>query len=242
MARGLPDDSNIVKQGWIFNLDDMAELAARLDGVQGIDRLGNVCYLKRFESGLSGLYFWGDAPGCIWRPSGDYAKSVGVSAYLATRNVATSYVSWVRGQSFPNTLSFGEEYSFSIFGAVRYLYLFLDVYTVDWWYQFYLRYEHTTGDVNYYVPGPAWALLVNVGILAGGFNIWHNIKLVIDLSNNQYSRALIDGVVYPMIGAIPMATGGVYLPYIGPGGQVYTATNAVAELYLDDFILTQNEP
>jgi len=242
MARGLPDDSNIVKQGWIFNLDDMAELVARLDGVQGIDRLGNVCYLKTFESGLSGLYFWGDAPGCIWRPSGDYAKSVGVSAYLATRAVATSAVSWARGQSFPNTLSFGEEFSFSIFGAVRYVYVFLDVYTVPRWYQFWLRYEHTTGNVNYAAPAGAWPLLVTIPILAGGFNIWHNLKLVVDLSNNQYSRALIDGVVYPMTGAIPESAGGAISPFIAPGGMVYTATNAVAELYLDNFILTQNEP
>jgi len=242
MARGLPDDSNIVKEGWIFGLDDMAELAARLDGVQGVDRLGHVIYLNTFESGLTGIYFWGDAPGCLMYPSGDYSKSQGVSAYLATRAVATSEVSWVRGQMYPSTLQLGEEFSFSLFGAVRYVRLYLDVFTGARWFQFYLRYDHTNGDLHYYVPGPGWTPLVNLGILYSGFNIWHNVKLVIDLTTMSYVRALIDGVVYLMTGLIPMSAGNLTAAHIAPGGSVYTSTPVVAELYLDNFILTQNEP
>jgi len=242
MARGLPDDSNIVKQGWLFALDDMAELAARLDGVQGVDRLGHVIYMQTFESGLTGLYFWGDVPACIMRPSGDYSKSQGVSAYLATSGVPNSHVSWVRGQQYPTALGFGEEFSFSIFGATRYVNLYLDVYDGTWWYKFYLRYDHSNGAIHYYGLGPAWVPLVNVGILFSDFNVWHNLKLVVDLSTKTYVRALVDGVVYLMTGFVPYRFGSLLTPHIHPGGSVVTTTAFVAELYIDNFILTQNEP
>ena len=242
MPRGLPDDSNVVKKGFIYSLSDDAELAARLGGLQGIDRMGDVVFAQRFEQGFAGMFFWKENPACEILLSSNFARSGGVSVYMATRLAANSYCSWVRGQMYPLGGYCGAEQSFYPGNNMNDLFMLYDLYTGARWYQFYLRYRHTTGVLSVQVPGPAYVPIGTVPVLFASNELWHNMKLVVDIDNLVYVRALIDGQSFLLGGVAPYSVGSLLSPHINVGGSFYNVGALKAETYLDDFILTQNEP
>ena len=52
MAHGVPDDSDVIKQGDVYRVTDLAELAARLRSMVSYDRYGDVVLLDDFTDGL----------------------------------------------------------------------------------------------------------------------------------------------------------------------------------------------
>jgi len=52
MPHGAPDDSNVLKIGEDYRLDDLSELAARLGSIVNYRRTGDVYFMEDFSYGL----------------------------------------------------------------------------------------------------------------------------------------------------------------------------------------------
>jgi len=241
MARGLPDDSNIVSQKAIFTLDDHAELAARTGSPVLRHRYGSVIWLDRFESGPNQwdiTPFVGDA---FCRPSNGRVLSMGVSARLCSGTGATPSVKVDKALATPILGKIGFAYSFSLEGAVAGLTVGVVYFTPAFIYHFYIDYDHPTGNLRYMAMGGGYVVFGNCGVLSTVDQLFHDAKMIIDLATLTYSAFTLDGVNYPIPQVIGDRTAPGQRPYMEMVFSFWGDGEDLAYCWIDDVIVTQNE-
>lgn len=242
MAHGKPDWGLVGPKQTVYGLDDMGEMAARLDSPSIWDRRGDVVLMDSFECGTSrGLYnTWGggDSYNIYTLASRHGPLSMHVhlgglanSHFLGHWEVATT------GQAVN-----GFEISFSVDGnADRYAF---DIEYLDGVNRHRGRAQYIvgTGTLEYLNAAGAYTpLAVGLGLVTGIDPI-HVLKVVADLGNDVYSRIILDETTYPLTG-IPSNVFGVGGgPYIVGQFQVWNTLTPVSNLVIDRIIMTQNEP
>jgi len=242
MPRGQPDYGAYQAKRVTATLADMGDLAVRLGSIVEYDRRGDIVYLDDFEDTI---FKWnGVATGIGYvRLDSTHVKSGSQAVILYTDaaigNIATLSKRFTR----LGTERLGIEIRFSEMNPGCDFYFLISYWDGTLGYRARLWYDQSTQ--NLYVesiPAVGWVLVANVGRLRIGENLWYPVKLVVDFINHQYIRVLYSDVEYTLP---PIA-----LPTFGDVGGVWLMAhfqliNIVAanhNAWVDDFILTQNEP
>jgi len=241
MARGLPDDSNVVKEAPVYGLSDMAELAARLGSPVNYIRFGDVVMLDDFESGVQAWDSVLHGGASSIRLSGTYTRSKGVSVHLDSGDGASPDASMQRSMPIPESSKVGFGFAFMIGPDVTHIDMGMVATINELNYAFYVGYENASHDLEVLDNIGGWMPIGNLHLRE---NLWpfHVCKLVVNLTAKNYARFYLDDQSYQIPGYwgdISAAPGEANL--LNMVVAVYGDGTTPGHLYVDDCVATQNE-
>lgn len=246
-----------VPVGPTYTSTDIAELAARLGSFNTFDRRGNVVWMDDFESGINKWYATTSPPlGAPHRvtQSAVTARNGAFSAELYTYSglISPSACNIKHSQPYPVLGNMGLEFSFAIQDdTLGYLYAHFTLYIGTTRLSPALRYDHQNKKFQYLDAALNWidlatgVYLKNETEMALHYGYTFNtVKLVVDFPNRNYLRAILNDKEYSMDN-IPVFQSGIVFeaPYLDTVISI-VSMDAVQEpkVYIDDVIITQNEP
>jgi hypothetical protein len=226
----------------------LSELAVRNGSIHSFDRRGEIIWQEDFEDGIGKLKLTIESVRGSITLSTDTARSGEASLKCIPGDQKGDACSINKHLPYGTGLSsLGFEFSFYPSETQTEIYQWTaGVYTnevVDG--HLYYQMQYHALDSKLYIMEPGGLNLIGVIPLEWGHNYYmHTIKLVIDISQKTYSRILIDGRSIDLKLHKCRAQ-----PNITPVGYIWTAIAVINDqsgfnpiVYLDDFIVTQNEP
>ena len=219
-----------------------AELAVRLGSIVSYDRMGEVFWLDSFESGFQRwtAAYVGTPGEVVLKADGPRsgAYSMGLRASLvADREAGIDLYT-----STPTQSRLGLEASFQLWSDTSILEMRIAAANPTLSPIFALRYNIQSSTVQRLNNASAWVTLATGIQLFSIDRSYSTIKLVVDPANRNYVRATIAGQVYDLAGLPGPGGGGVSFP------SVYVRIAHIADgsnnnwVYVDDVIITHNEP
>jgi len=220
----------------------LAELAARLGSIVIFDRRGEIVWMDDFESGIA-QWGKGGIVGYSVDWEGDYSRNGGFSCKLTTATAVNNGVVISKEISCPPITSLGIESSFSYEQNWRDLIFEFTLYTgIDW----------LNGSIKYNHPGKKLQYTdadgVTQDIPGGAYTCpdhprkFDTLKFVIDFSTVKYKRLLINKQMFDLSAFSFRSLPNAARPCLELTISLWTAANAAAIGYIDDVIITQNEP
>lgn len=242
MPHGQPDFGAQAVKETVSSLADMGELAARLGSIVTFDRRGDVVWYDDFEghiskwkSNVSGT----DAAATI---SAEAARNGDFSAKLTTGDVIDKYAEIWHFLPYPIVSKVGFEFSFTLNDNLSELQALQNLYDGSHHHKAGLRYLPATNKLQYFSKTEGWQDLATDLDLYSASYIFHTSKLVIDLSTRKYVRAIFDNVEYDLSTLSYYYVGQITTPYWRQFISAITGVNSNQSIFIDDAIVTQNEP
>ncbi|KKM85339.1 hypothetical protein LCGC14_1290060 [marine sediment metagenome] len=240
--RGTPDYGQYAPATTIARLADLGELAVRLGSIVSFDRRGEVVWMDDFEDGI--IKWKTSAAGAGAAVTSDTVKSRNgaKSAKLVAGSDGGKQATLYHYQPFPVSSRYGVEFSFAFETSPKHIGLRLDLYDGA---------NHYFGDIVYRPPltrldyedsnADYQALTTTLDLLSDSI-MFHTLKLVADWSTKKYVRLLLDNNSYDLSGIdLYSAADAVTLPQVRVR-VLLAGTSGNPVLYVDDVIITQNEP
>lgn len=242
MAHGTPDWGVTAGRTTVYQLTDMGELAARLGSIVTFDRRGDVIWLDDFESGRRGWSAILSGAGAAADISLVAARSGAASCRLVSGTDAGKSATIAHRDRLPVSAGLGMEASFALgdhIGNLTFVYQAYDgVNVTDWrvkWSDTDRKLAYRDADLNYVTLATGVDIFVNA-------TLFNTVKMALDAASGEYARIIFNSATYALPGVAARVTADATEPQIrvevGLGG-VEGFNNKV---YLDDVILTQNEP
>lgn len=242
MTHGYPPWSGISKQT-VFTLPiDMGELAVRLGSPVSYDRRGDVVVLESFHDGLGAWITEEIGTGASLNLSCISARTGAYSVQLVTGTTGSMMTGVSRYQHRPVLGQIGLEASFAAVSADPQTMLVIYHYTGTGYYLFRLRYDYATELLQFFNSAGAWETVDSGIAFYPERRSYNPMKLVVDLVHNEYNRALFTDSEYSLDGEGGFFVAGASAPYLAIGAYAVGAAAGNYTVYLDDIILTQNEP
>jgi len=242
MPHGQPDFGMYAIAETIYRLSDMGELAVRLGSIVTHDRRGDVIWFDDFEGTLNKWDQYPIGTGAKIEQSADSARNGGRSCKLTTGNAINDYAMILKWLPYPILSKIGFEISFTLDAELGHVTNYLYLYDGTKQYRAYVDY-HPDIDKLYYLDedGTSHLLAENLD-LAEYSTYYHTWKLVVDLATKKYVRLILDEKTYDLSSYGICSVASATLPCIN--ALVYAITHVAANksIYVDDAIITQNEP
>lgn len=242
MPHGLPDYGVYQAKTTTFGLSDMGELAARLGSIVTYDRRGDVVWFcdcegneEIFDTAIVGV-----GAGVV--QSSEQAHNGSFSMKLTTGNNIGDFATILKRYQYPVMGLFGLEAAFTVNVNVNNIELRITVNTGTRQLQAGVRLNYANSRLEYYNSAGAWAILA-AGITTTALaTMFYQMKVVCDLVNEVYVRLIFAGVEYDMSTLSFLGQNIVGAPIMVI--HVLNFTNAAANesVYIDNVIVTQNEP
>jgi hypothetical protein len=242
MSHGGPDYGVSAGARTTYRWADLDELAVRLGSIVGFDRRGDVLYLDSFEDGYHRWFASAVGTGGLVSLSRAHARSGVYSLRLVTGSDSFRSAQAQRIWSYPVISAFGLEASFTLATNLQEIDMSIIVYTGALAWQVYGRYLHATHEWQVYVAPGNWVTIVTLTNPMVSPYSYHTFKLVGDPASGHYVRAILDAQT------IDIHTLSMTSPVSAVEPQLYVQLKAIsvvvntATVYLDDVIVTQNEP
>jgi len=244
MPHGGPDWGTEGPVSTIYSIQDLGELAARLGSIVTFDRRGNVLWMDDFESGLSQWRQVGDRD-AEW--NGNQAKNGGFCCKLITPAVAGGSCCIERYIGFPALSPMGFEFSYSdddTAGVPRSLWILVVLDSGSYRYKTSIFYDVMNGKLQYTsgtgamrdIPGGAYGMS---SFFPGEFD---TLKFVADFTTAKYKRLLINSRTFDVSALSFHKVALVSAPQMVIEIALHADAAAAAVCYIDDVIITQNEP
>lgn len=224
------------------NLVDYGELAARLGSIVSFNREGNIIFWDDFEK--TPLKWGLSAPGVGSTAgySNEEALSGGQSVKLHIGAVSDDTSQMYR--YFPRfatgkqgmEIAFSNQdrdYKFSFQASLR---------RATELYHMHVRIDFINDKIELLDENDVWQDVVTGMAFAYDVNLFHTFKVVVDSEAKRYTRIMIDRNEYNVAeyGFLSAPVPGIDSYQISMSIKNYAAV--ASSLYLDNFILTQNEP
>jgi len=242
MSHTLPDYTTKYKTATIFGQIDTGELAARLKSIVSYDRRGNVVFLDNFDDAI---LKWAATPGIgggVAALSAAQAKSGGQSVILTAGAGVTGQAYIVTTFGALTTGKIGFETSFTMNPNTSFFYMRFTYYDSVNRNRGGIYYDRANDRWRYWDDTGNWHDLITSVDLEDTMPTWHVAKVVLDTSTNEYARFLYDNVETSMAGLGIYQFADAIEPCIHleiAHGSVHAA---VQSIYVDNVIVTQNEP
>ncbi len=237
-----PDWGVLNAQSVVYPVTDIGELAARLGSIVTHDRRGDVLWLDGFEDGLAAWQTAGAGTGAAVSLSPAKARNGAYSALLVAGSDGNANADITHHTALPSLSLVGVEFSFNRPGTVTNVDLRLlvrDGVNLD---TYEVRYNDVNNRIEYMDSGGAFTILASNLDLSAAATLFHTMKLVIDLPGRLYRRLILDGVEYDLTGVLPFRDVSAAAGHIETRIRNNGVAGANSQLYVDDAILTQNEP
>lgn len=226
----------------IFGQIDQGELAVRLNSINTFDRRGNVVLMDDFEAGI--LRWDNDGAGTNHSETinAGAAKS-GTQSLKLTAGEGAGGQSWIyKYLGVPVAGKLGAEFSFTVDADTNYISIDFRWLDESKFYRALIKYFPATDKFTYQNSLGATIDLLTSIILRESTKTFHTLKVVIDTDSLEYVRFIIDNQTVDMsgLGLYPdddLTAASIYL------GILHTSAHAdVKSIYVDNIIITQNEP
>lgn len=240
MAHGQPDFAAQSPKVTVYGLTDMAELAVRLGSISIFDRRGDVIFMDDFE--LPNTHWDVASVGSenYTYPSTIESRSGCQSMRMRTGAVADQYTMFSRLFQLFVLSKVGLEVSFAIHGNGGNFSIEFSRYYGSLRYRAVCRYLSTTPALT--ILTPTGEQTIDTKELYLSTDAFHTMKLVADFPNDKYERLLVDDGEYD-ISAYDLATAfNSEAEHLGIYIRLDSLAAAATAVYVDDLILTQNEP
>lgn len=241
MVRGQRDYGMYAATAYGAGVSDMAELAARLGSIVTLDRRGRVILLDDCEESILKFY---DGSGGTYTVTLDSTtpKSGSQCIKLTAGALATDFANI--GKRMPPLTShrLGLEVSFSKPSANAYLALEIIRHNgADSQYG-NIRIDVANKKIAYMSAWLVWTDILDIDAVRVEEFCYYPVKLVVDFDTKKFVRLIYAGVEYDL-SAYPLHTWVSYTTTlfeyaIALGSQTVGAQS----IYVDDFILTMDEP
>lgn len=242
MQRGAPDDYQLRTWAATYPIGDLGELAARLGSIVIFDRRGGVIYLDDFNDGLLHWTKGVAGAGSSVAPSSAYARHAGCSIALTVGAVVNSSAQLLGVFPYKDTGTFGWEIAFTVNTDVLRIITEMRIYDGTYFIRPGIRYTHSTRALDYRDAAAAWVNFATGPVLREADYCFHIAKLVADIDTPAYVRFLLDGVEYDLSSYTPPKTPDATGQQINPMITLYGDATHGETIYVDDAILTIDEP
>jgi len=220
-----------------------AELAARLGSPVTYDRRGQVVFWDTFGCGLAAWNKVESGTGAEVVLTADQFEREGYSARLTAGSDGAAYAEInKRIPVLSTSTKMGLEWAFAVNGTPAYIQGTIDVVTGGTLIGAGVRYDPVNYLLQCKTGATTWTTFATNVVLQLKPTYFHRAKFVVDIANQVYIRAMVDGVEYDLSAYTPHVTTTIIedeaLVAIGNYGQ--GGDNPV--VYLDTVILTVQEP
>jgi len=242
MPHGTPDWGLVGPKSTTYGLDDLGEHAVRMGSPHFFDRRGDCLFLSDFREGLTIFdQFFSAAGGAVDLVTGN-ARTGAFCIMLTAPGGDEEYAELIARLVSPVSGRLGLEFSFADQDSNAHW----DGY-LDWWdgvlhHMGRVRISAPTGAIYYWDNASDWVLLGTIGALSGRTHPVHTLKFVVDQTLSEYVRVIVNNYLFSLVGT-PVPTAGVVVaPYMQI--EIRNTNIADGELpgYVDNVIVTQNEP
>lgn len=241
MPHGQRDWSNIGAEKTVHGLMDVGELAARLGSPVTFNREGYVLLMDTFEYGhsrwsLNGIDPYEAEISAEWSRYGAYSLKFSVAAD------AGKYALMDSTFPYPVAGKYGVEFSTRVDTHISLIHVDLRFYdgVVR---QKYLFYLHPINEQLYiWDRDEAYTVIVDPLPISAEGQLWHTIKVVVDMESQYFQRIIVDNAEYDLSDYRPTLFSTTVAPYASIRLQFYGHGSGAGTAYVDDVILTQNEP
>lgn len=242
MPHGTPDWWGTEPTSTIHQMQDVGELAARLGSPDTYDRRGNVMVLESFEDGLSKWYSSLAGTGAAVVLSSTRSRTGAYSTKLVGGSDGPMLAGLLRTVIYPAPSQVGLEFSFELSGLADIVEMDLTHLDGTHGYRPFVRWVRSTSDFEYMDAAGVWQDIDASKPLNVGTGLFHTMKMVYDVNSGEYVRALLDEEEYNLEGIGAQSFVSAASPSILIALYVTSSAGLNHSAYLDDVILTQNEP
>jgi len=239
MAHGFEDYGASKAARTVHATTDMAEESVRVGAVSSVDRRGNVIEYDDFEAATMKWSleagFGTTVKSNAYARSGDYSVNLRTGAVEGDANTLSKYI------VYPVPSRLGFEIWYRDQGGMGRINLEAEVRDQVDTYDVRLRYDEETNRLEYYDAAGAWQEIDTYAFGPRNLVFWP-MKLVYDVINHQYVRALFMNYEYDLTGIPARRSGAGAAPHVGVTIETITLIDFAWDIYVDDFIFTQNEP
>lgn len=242
MPHGTPDWGNVAAQSTVKITLDNAELAARLGSPNTFERGGNVLYQTSFEQGLSGINHIHNGTNSAVTLDTVESKTGAYSAKLTAGSDGLHLAELFRNFAYPSLSVVGLEVGMKLLDLYDYFYVAFQLFDgVSLW-DNAIRHNQTTKTLGYWSSAGAWVTFATNMDWQAGSSPFHVFKLRADFDAKTYGRCTVDNVEYDLR-SIPLQQ--LASAVVPQQTVMMVLTGRLANndvIYLDDIIVTQNEP
>jgi hypothetical protein len=241
MSHGAPDYSNVLKDGSLYRVDDMAELAARLGSPIRHDRRGEVIWYNTFDYGLSGIHSSIVGSGSEITLEERFVETPPFAIELNTGSLIAASAFIYYELPIPTNLNLGLQSSIRASTNTERIYFDLWIYDgtnlnfarviidVDTGQIFYIDTDNNEVELSDTLPD----------LIGAGY--YTHCKLVADFSSNNYVRFVFDGTEYDLSGTPLRQSANSAARRLYVKITLYNKTAVEAITYVDNMIVTTNE-
>lgn len=221
---------------------DLGELAARLESVVTHNREGSIVYIETFEYGVNTWHPTLYGTGSEIYISAARSRSRGYSCKMIAGSDGSAAAKIFRSFPLPTLSRYGLEFSWLPEANTDILEWRLSYHDGTDVHHYIARYRTTEDDVQIKDEDGNWLTVVTSLDLTYTYADFHTIKTVGDLADDQWERLIINGVEYDLTDYAAYVTAEVAGPDVLPAILIWGNAGANGFSYIDDVILTQNEP
>jgi len=242
MPHGGPDWSTGGQISTVHTVEDLGELAARLGSIVTHDRRGNITWYDDFESGVHQWVVDKTAGRGSVKWDATLSLRGGFSAKLTTGAIDGDRIMMDKWLTTPVISRLGYELSFDIPLYLDFIHFAIDVYDGEYENVIQFNWIEATKTWQYYGPDTNYHDLSPTMTLATANDIFHTVKVVADLTTGYYVRLIVNSYVYDLTDKQYRKRASGFGPYLGLYYDITNDRATECSGYLDNAILTQNEP
>ncbi len=218
------------------------ELAARLGSIKSFDKRGEILFMDDFEDTTLKWEVDGSGTGWAVARSNAFAKTKDYSMKLTAGNAEDNAAYMDHYHYFPVKKSIGAELSFALGSDLKIIETTLHLYSGAYYYAASCRYWPQL-DKLYVEHAPSgWVEVASDVDLYEHDNLFHALKIVIDLDTEKWVRVMLNDVEYDVSAESIWKATNTTTPYLFNRIQLYNNAAGNHYAYIDDVVLTQNEP
>jgi hypothetical protein len=242
VAHGQRDWSNLGAEENVHGMDDMAELAARLGSPDLFNREGNVLFLDTFEHGLKPWNFVGAGVDADAIASNEWSRYGGYSCKLISGFADGGNMLAQRIFPYPILSKYGVEYAFNVESGVTQLDTVLNHYDGTTKHNYSFRIQFSANRLIIWEAGGVPVIFKTSLPLSTASYANHILKMVVDTVNDKWLRIILNDTEYDLTAYASSDSASAVDPVMDVSISAYSGAASNAAVYIDDLIITFNEP
>ena len=220
----------------------LGDVISALTPTKRFDKRGEVFFWDSFEHGLGSWFTTLLGTLASAEVSSAYALFGGFSVKMVGGSDGGLSAKIYHRQYYPSATKLGLEFAFTVVSGADNIEWQITIYTGTRVIYGLVKYDQNSTKLQYWSSAGAWADLqtgVNLSTLTGVFHVG---KLVIDPATEKYVRFLLGKNEYDMGALGCEAVDDTTAPYMLVSAKVVSDSGQNATIYVDNVVLTQNEP
>jgi len=242
MVHTLPDYTSKWKNKTISSLVDNGELAARLGNIDTFDRRGNVIWMDDFEDNINKWAQTTLGTGAAVSLSTVKAHTGGSSCKLTTGDNTANSTFIYKQLAYPATGKMGLELAVQHHESIKYIDIVLHFYTGTRCYSAQLRYDVDDEDLEFRNLAGAFINLNATTVPQSEETLFNVYKIVCDSALNKWVRIIVNDTEYDVSEYFMWDAADATAPYLLVSIAITPDINDNLDCYVDNVIVTQNEP